>query len=84
MLLIADIDAPRHGLIRISPQNLRVWRRSLWDAELVAMVVGCPARVNFTCASVTSRSSPVAAARKAKCGPRRDLLENFNGLARSS
>ena len=31
-LLIADIDAPRHGLIRISRQNLRVWR-GRWGAD---------------------------------------------------
>jgi len=29
MLLIADIDAPRHGLIRISPQNLESLAKSL-------------------------------------------------------
>ena len=29
MLLIADIDAPRHGLIRVSPQNLESLAKSL-------------------------------------------------------
>jgi hypothetical protein len=29
LLLIADIDAPRHGLIRISPQNLEALAKSL-------------------------------------------------------
>jgi hypothetical protein len=29
LLLIADIDAPRHGLIHVSPQNLESLVRSL-------------------------------------------------------
>ncbi len=29
LLLIADIDAPRHGLIRISPQDLDSLARAL-------------------------------------------------------
>jgi hypothetical protein len=29
LLLIADTDAPRHGLIDISPQNLKSLARSL-------------------------------------------------------
>jgi hypothetical protein len=28
-LLIADIDAPRHGLIHVSPQNLQSLAKSL-------------------------------------------------------
>jgi hypothetical protein len=28
LLLIADIDAPRHGLIHVSPQNLESLSRS--------------------------------------------------------
>jgi hypothetical protein len=29
-LLIADIDALRHGLIRVGPQNLESLAKSLW------------------------------------------------------
>lgn len=36
LLLIADIDAPRHGLIRVSPQNLESLAKSLGSLKAAA------------------------------------------------
>ena len=39
LLLIADIDAPRHGLIRVSPQNLQSLAKSLFPIVLSVRVL---------------------------------------------
>ena len=36
LLLIADIDAPRHGLIRVGPQNLESLAKSLGSLKAAA------------------------------------------------
>ena len=70
-LLIADIDAPRHGLIRVRPQNLESSGEVVWALNLVARQgsVALPRRrvlrsnrVRAACAATISRAATATAA----------------------